>query len=155
LRSLLLWCLWNSWPCLTLARNANHQKLPPFNEFVRIDKAVRMGSVNRIMRLDVEEIPSGAENLRDVDDARAFLVNRERSGRCQIHAAEPAWVVLGDLHELVADVIEPDLRIVRRVAGVFLNHDSSGAVDRDVVEHIAAFGPVEQHLNGPADSRIC
>ena len=92
-----------------------------------------------------------AEQVGDVDHARAFLVARDEARGAR---GKQRGVEIGDLRERVAgDVILPDLGDIVLPAGIFLQRDLAVG-DADVVEHLLAFGAVEHGLDGTAEQRI-
>src|SRR5262245_23741403 len=113
----------------------------------------QLGVGARLVRLDVEQEPSLAQDVGRVDDPRGFLVlgDEARVDRYWRAAVEELRVVRGDLDELArVDRIQPDLRDARAVAGILVHEDAAKPVDGHVVQHLVALVAAQQDLDGPA-----
>src|SRR5439155_14921550 len=77
----------------------------------------------RLVGLDVEQEPSGSQDVGGVDDSRSLLVLRDERWSARLGRIEERGIVMGDLEELAGrDLISPDLGHARVVAGVLV-HD--------------------------------
>src|SRR5262245_17759709 len=92
-------------------RDVQRQELSAFDELAG----------DRVVGLDVEQIPALTEDGGDVDDARRFLVIVERGRRRSGQIPEAFHVVLGHFGERsVLDAVLPDLAEVRLATDVLL-----------------------------------
>src|SRR5205807_4898342 len=64
----------------------------------------------RLVGLDVEQEPSGSQDVGGVDDSRSLLVLRDERWSARLGRIEERGIVMGDLEELAGrDLISPDL----------------------------------------------
>ena len=106
----------------------------------------------RLVGLDVEQEPSGSQDVGGVDDSRSLLVLRDERWSARLGRIEERGIVMGDLEELAGrDLISPDLGHARVVAGVLVHDDAPEPIDRHVVEHAVSLGALQEHLDRAAE----
>jgi hypothetical protein len=104
------------------------------------------------MRLNVTEKPAFAQDVIDRNDPGRFLVLVERRGRRDAQVTEPRGIMSRhQFKRILRDAVAPDLPVVRLVAHVFLKEDRTAPCNRDVVEHVAGLGTIQQARNAAAN----
>src|SRR5262245_18081615 len=99
---------------------------------------MRVGGVDRVMRLDVEEVVAVAQNVGNVNDAGAFLVPRQEIRIAGDARVEELAVMLAQLqHGAALRIKDPNLADVSLVADILKLDEPAGGVHGEVIEHLA------------------